>query len=194
MFRSISSALLFCIACLGTVVAFGQDRESPLKVGERAPDFELPVQGSDEYVKLSEQLRQGPVVVIVLRGNLGYQCSICKQQYGSFINRARSLAKAMSGDARRVLMIYPGEEKGLESAARQFVGSRQLPEPLLVLRDPGMAMVRDWGLRWDERRETAYPATYVIGPGQRVKWSKVSRSHAGRASVQDVLKALDNLP
>ncbi|MEL6105178.1 MAG: redoxin domain-containing protein [Planctomycetota bacterium] len=187
--------MLGLLLCVGLLVqsAVGEDRASPLKSGDKAPDFELPVQGSDEYVRLSTLLQDGPVVVVVLRGYPGYQCSLCTQQYGSLINRARSLAKATGDTPRRVVLIYPGDDSSLESRARQFMGSRKLPDPFVVVRDPGMEMVRQWGLRWNRSRETAYPATYVIGRGQRVKWAKVSRSHAGRATVQEILEALDDL-
>lgn len=190
--RRCALGLLFCVGLLVTN-AISQDRSSTLKKGDKAPDFELPVQGSDDFVRLSTLLEDGPVVVVVLRGYPGYQCSLCQQQYGSLINRARALAKATDNKPGRVVLIYPGDDKSLESRARQFIGSRKVPETFVVALDPGLEMVSEWGLRWNRTRETAYPATYVIGAGQRVKWMKVSRSHAGRATVQEILEALDDL-
>ena len=165
--------------------------DKPIGVGDQAPDFELPIQGEDEFISLSELTEDGPVVV-VLRGFPGYQCGICNRQVGAMVNRAKALKSALGGEANRVVLIYPGEETGsaLEGRAKQFVGSRRLPEPLVMVRDPGMKMVNEWGLRWDARNETAYPSAYVIGPGRRVKWSKVSKSHGGRASVEDIVQAV----
>ena len=92
-----------------------------------------------------------------------------------------------------MILVYPGEEKSLERRARQFMGSRRLPEPLVIVRDEGMEMVQQWGLRWNALRETAYPATYVVDRNGRVRWKKVSRSHAERSSVEDILKQLRKL-
>jgi hypothetical protein len=40
---------------------------------------------------------------------------------------------------------------------------------------------------------TAYPATFVIGAGQRVKWAKVSSSHSGRTTAEEFLRAIRSL-
>ncbi|MEO1618986.1 MAG: redoxin domain-containing protein [Planctomycetota bacterium] len=167
--------------------------QGALAVGDQAPDFELAVQGSDEYVSLSELIKDGPVVVVVLRGYPGYQCGICNQQVGSLINRSRTLDTKLGNKPKRVVLVYPGPELNLERHAKQFVGSRRIPEMFTMVRDPGMEMITSWGLRWDARRETAYPATYVIGPGRRVLWSKVSKSHGGRASVDEIVRAIDKI-
>ncbi|KAA5540404.1 redoxin domain-containing protein [Roseiconus nitratireducens] len=185
---TLSVAVLLLLAGMGSVRAAGP--EQPLEVGAKAPDFELPVQGEETYLRLSDMLADGPVVVIFLRGYPGYQCGICNRQVGSLINRAAALGKATGNQPRRVVLIYPGEEDRLERHADQFLGSRRLPEPLVMVRDPGLQTVTEWGLRWDEPRETAYPATYVIGPGRRVQWAKVSESHAGRSTVEEVLQAI----
>ena len=56
-----------------------------------------------------------------------------------------------------------------------------------------MKMVTQWGLRWDAPRETAYPATFVINKSGRVAWSKISKSHAGRSTAEEILKELRKL-
>ena len=159
------------------------------KVGVRVTDFELPVVGSDEYVTLSEEYEQGSVVVVILRGFPGYQCPICTRQVASLSNRAKALAK----EAHRVILVYPGEAKGLKRNAEQFMGSRKLPSPLLIVRDDGMKLVEQWGLRWNARSETAYPATFVIDRNGRIRWKHVSESHAGRSTVEEILKELRKL-
>jgi peroxiredoxin len=161
--------------------------------GDKAPDFELPIQGQDAYVTLSELVKDGPVAVIVLRGYPGYQCGICNRQVGSMVNRAKALGTAVGNKPNRVVLVYPGPEQGLDRYAKEFLGARDLPEPLVMVRDQAMEMISEWGLRWDAPRETAYPAAYVIGPGRRVKWAMVSDSHAGRATVEEILSALKQL-
>lgn len=165
------------------------DQPQGLDVGDRAIDFELPIVGGDGYLSLGDECRQGPVALIVLRGYPGYQCPFCRQQFSSLISRARALAAA----THRVILVYPGEQPSLEKRAKQFVGARRIPDPLVIVRDEGMQMVQQWGLRWRETRETAYPAAYVIDRNRVIRWRKISQSHAGRSSVEDILKALRKL-
>ncbi|TWT91260.1 redoxin family protein [Stieleria varia] len=165
------------------------EKTPTLADGDKAPDFELPLVGSDDYLTLKDAIADGPAVVIVLRGYPGYQCPLCSKQVSSIANRA----KALGQQAKRVILVYPGEATLLERHAEEFVGSRSLPEPLVMVRDPGMRMIESWGLRWDAPRETAYPATYVIQKNGRVAWSKVSKSHAGRSTVDEILAALKKL-
>lgn len=157
--------------------------------GDKVIDFDLPVVGGDEYISLSDEYKSGPVVLVVLRGYPGYQCEICSQQLSSFRNRAKVLAK----EASRVILVYPGEGTSLKRHAERFVGSRSVPDPLVVVRDQDMKMVEEWGLRWKGRRESAYPATYIIDRNGRVHWQKVSKDHSGRANMEEILKVLRKL-
>lgn len=174
---------------LGLLPMAARAADEPLDVGQKVTDFELPVVGDDGYVMLSDEYKQGPVVVIVLRGYPGYQCPLCSGQVASLANRAKALAK----NAHRVILVYPGPATELERHAEEFMGARSLPEPLVLVRDADMNMVDDWGLRWDAVKETAYPSTYVIDASGRVAWKKVSTSHAGRSTAEEILKELQKL-
>jgi hypothetical protein len=48
-------------------------------------------------------------------------------------------------------------------------------------------------LRWNQPRETAYPATFVIDKGGIVRFALVSMTHGGRSKAGDVLEALGKL-
>ncbi|MDG2223466.1 MAG: redoxin domain-containing protein [Rubripirellula sp.] len=159
------------------------------QVDDRVHDFELPIVGSKDYLRLSDQYRQGAVVVVVLRGYPGYQCPICMRHVATLANRAATLKRFAS----KVVLIYPGESGSLEQQAEKFAGKRRLPEPMVIVRDDQMDTVREWGLRWNARSETAFPATYVIDRNGRIRWKKVSTSHAGRSTVEEILKELRKL-
>ena len=180
---SITLALLLTQNCLA------DDETKPPGVGDKAINFDLPLVGEKDFLELKEAYRQGPVVVIVLRGYPGYQCSLCRQQVGSLLNRAKTLEKHVS----KVILVYPGEKNQLERHAKQFLGARTVPKPLVLVRDDDMKMVTEWGLRWDAPRETAYPATFVIDKNGRVAWQKVSKSHAGRTTTEQILAAVRKL-
>lgn len=160
-----------------------------IAVGEVAPDFNLPVVGEDDYLTLKDANASGPIVVVILRGYPGYQCPLCSQQVGALANRATALAKLTN----RIVLIYPGEGSKLDKHAEQFMSSRKLPEPLTLVRDPDMKAVTDFGVRWKTPRETAYPAVFVIDKNGRVRWSKISDSHAGRATAEEIINELRKL-
>ncbi len=159
------------------------------EVGQRAIDFELPIVNGEGYVSLSDTYKAGPTVLIFLRGYPVYQCPIDSTQVNSLVNRA----KVLSQSAHRVVLVYPGAAKGLERHAEQFLASRKMPEPLVIVRDDDMNVVNQWGVRWDDHGETAYPATFVLDQYGRIAWKKVSRSHAERSSIEEILKELRKL-
>lgn len=169
--------------------ARSDDAKTPLAIGQKAIDFELPTVGADDYITLEDEYDKGPVVVIFLRGYPGHQSPLCSQQVNALSNRAR----AISQFAQRVIMIYPGPRADLARHAEAFLGSKKLPAPLVLVRDDGLKTVDQWGLRWNKPRETTYPATYVINKNGRVAWSKISSSHAGRSTVEEILTALKKL-
>jgi peroxiredoxin len=191
-FHVLPLACALCVAFSASAKAADATTETNRpEVGDKAPNFDLPIVGSkeEEYLQLDDEVKQGAVVVIVLRGFPGYQCPLCSRQVGALINRAKALAEA----AHRVILVYPGEPDLLQRHADEFVGSRAMPSPIVMVRDPGMKMVTDWGLRWDAPRETAYPATYIIKKNGRIAWSKISTSHAGRTTADEIINELRKL-
>ena len=187
-----AAALLIMVSASLAPVASAVAQKGPNapKVGEKAPDFELPVLGEQEYLTLSDLNENGTVVVVVLRGFPGYQCPLCRRQVGAYVNRASAFVKELGNKDVRFVFVYPGADQGLDSKAKQFSAGRTLPLPMAMVTDPGMKMVSEWGLRWDAPRETAYPSAFVIGPGRRVLWSKVSKGHGDRAAAEDLLGAI----
>jgi len=163
--------------------------QTPPEIGQRAPDFELPLVGQNKFLNLRDEYRDGPVVVIVLRGYPGYQCPLCKNQFNAVVNRA----KALASETDRVVLVYPGNTDQLAKQAKRFLGSRKLPHPVTMVHDDNMQMVKNWGLRWQARNQTAYPATFVVDQNGRIAWKKISTSQAGRSTVEEILRELRKL-
>ncbi len=188
----ISLTLVACclvvVLMLASVVADEPASKSPA-VGDSAIEFRLPMVGGDDDVTLSSEYKQGPVVVVVLRGYPGYQCPLCSRQVGSFVRAAEEFAKS----AHRVIFVYPGQATLLQQHAEQFMGSNVLPKPLVMVRDPGLKMVTSWNLRWDAPQETSYPSTFVIDKEGKVRFSKTSRTHGDRATAEEILSELEKL-
>ena len=160
----------------------------PPAVGDPAADFTLDTLDA-RPVQLSALLKAGPVVVLELRGWVGYQCPICNKQVGAFIARADDFKAA---DAT-VVMVYPGPAVGLQQHAADFTAGKSLPANFRFVVDPELAFVDAWGLRWHKAGETAYPSTFIVDRGGVVRFAKVSHTHGNRASPSAVLDAVAKL-
>lgn len=176
--------LAAAVVCLGVAAGALSAAEIPA-VGDKAPDFTLQeLAGKD--VTLSQLTAEGPVVLVVLRGWPGYQCPICFAQVAGLLKKANEIAS----DGAHVVLVYPGPAERLGEHAAEFMKSKSLPAHFLYVTDPDYKFTDAYGLRWDAPRETAYPSTFVIDPGGVVRFATVSKTHGGRAKVDDVLAAL----
>ena len=140
-------------------------------------------------VRLSTELKSGPIVLVLLRGWPGYQCPFCTRQFADF----RAHAQDFDAAGARVLWVYPGPSEGLTGHAGDFSG-RDVPAGFRILVDPGYVFTTAYGLRWDAPSETAYPSTFVIDRSGMVRFAQVSREHGGRTPSAAVLTALASLP
>ena len=161
--------------------------QAPPTVGDKAEMFTLQSLAG-EKVELKKLLKQGPVVVAVLRGYPGYQCPACTRQVGGYVKLADDFAKANA----TVVFVYPGEAKELEARAQEFLKQIELPAPLTLVLDPDHRFVTATGLRWEAPNETAYPSTFIIDADGKITFRKISKTHGDRAEAADVLKALKN--
>ena len=160
--------------------------DTPPKRGDRAPDFTLnTLEGRS--VALASLVTESAVVLVVLRGWPGYQCPVCARQVQDFAARAADFHDRQA----RVVMIYPGPAEALKAHAREFVQNKEWPAAFTLLLDPDFAFTKAYGLRWDAKKETAYPATFIIERGGTVRHAHVSQSHGNRLSAA---KAIAELP
>lgn len=165
-----------------------QAQPSPPPVGSDAPGFTL-TNLDGEPVALQALTREGPVVLVVLRGYPGYQCPICSTQVAGYITQRQ----AFVDHGARVLFVYPGPRGDLDARAREFIQGRNWPANFELVTDPGYAMVKAYGLRWNAHRETAYPSTFIIDDSGTIRYAKVSTTHAGRLPASGALAELDTL-
>jgi len=159
---------------------------APPEIGEKAPDFDLPSL-SGERVRLSDVLEEGRVALIFLRGYPGYQCPICNRQVHDLLGAKDRFAEL---DVH-VVLVYPGPSDGLEARAEEFAADKPLPERFTMLLDPGYQAVTVYGLRWKEEGETAYPATLLLEQDGEIFFRKVSDSHGGRTTAEELITAFE---
>ena len=176
-------SLTALVIALAAAPAGAADRPA---VGTVAPDFELKALGTGTPTTLSKAADAGPVVLVVLRGWPGYQCPLCTRQVAEFAKKADQFKAA----GATVLFVYPGPADALKGHAAEFVTGKDYPAGFTFLLDPDYAVTNQYGLRWDAPNETAYPAAFVLDKSRKVQFAKVSAGHAGRATADEVLKAV----
>ena len=59
----------------------------PPAVGEQEPEFSLK-NLDGKTVSLADAHKNGPTVLVMLRGYPGYQCPICTKQFGELLSKA----------------------------------------------------------------------------------------------------------
>lgn len=177
-------SLLASVLVISTTITAAA--EAP-KVGDAAPGFTLSTLDGKAVV-LKDLTKEQPVVLVVLRGWPGYQCPICTRQVHDFVQRSGDFA----GKAR-VVMVYPGPADNLKAHAEEFLSDGQWPKEFLFVTDPDYVFTEAYGLRWDAKRETAYPSTFITDTKGTIRFAKVSKSHGGRSSAAEVIEALDGL-
>jgi peroxiredoxin Q/BCP len=188
--KQMLAAALTLVACLTLARAAQPPATSPstapapAAVGEKARDFILPTY-DDRAVTLMELNADQPLVLVVLRGWVGYQCPICTKQVAALIGGKAQLAQA----GARVLLVYPGPQEELKKHAKDFL-KQPLPANFDLATDPDLGLVKQYGVRWDAKGETAYPSTFVIDRTGIIRFAKVSTSHGDRATLKQILEAL----
>ncbi len=189
--RTTIAALTIAFSAISTCVCFADDKAStaaPPKVGDKAGDFSLN-SPAGEKVNLHTLLKQGPAVLVVLRGFPGYQCPLCNRQVGELLASADAFAEA----GANVVMVYPGPGERLDKRAQEFLGKRSLPKHFSLVVDPDYAFTLAYHLRWDAASETAFPATFVIDRDGVIRFAQISQSHGGRTPAKTMLEQLKML-
>jgi thioredoxin-dependent peroxiredoxin len=172
---------------LGLASLPAAEDKAPPKVGDEAKDFEL-ADLAGKKVKFSTITGNGPVVLVVLRGYPGYQCPLCTVQVNGLVKQAEAFEKA----GAKVVFVYPGPSDVLTKKAEEFLGPKasDFPKNFTFLLDPDYNFTNLYNLRWDAKSETAYPTTYVVDAKRKITFAKVSKSHGGRTTPEEVLKAV----
>jgi thioredoxin-dependent peroxiredoxin len=155
-------------------------------VADHAPDFTLSTPGGGA-LQLSSLTASGRVILIVLRGYLGYQCPYSLQQFNDFQQSAAQFAALNT----QVVFIYPGPSPNLASEATDFAPASSLPGNVHLVIDPDFTVTNLYGLRWNAPSETAYPSTFIIEKDSSIYSVKIGNSHGDHPTAADTLAALN---
>ena len=179
--------IITALLALASVLTFSQ-KNIKTEIGNKAIDFTLNTINGNK-IKLSELNKNRPIVLVVLRGWPGYQCPICTRQVGSLIAEENKFSELKAS----VIMVYPGPSDDLQKHAKEFSEDFSFPENFYFAIDPDYSMINLYGLRWDAPKETAHPSTFVINKEGEIVFSRVSSTHGGRATTEEIFQALTNI-
>lgn len=173
-----------------------------LSVGDEAPDFELP-DAAGRPVRLSDVLRNGPVVLSFYRGEW---CPYCNLTLHTWQQQLEDLSRA----GGHLVAVTPQRPNN----ALSITEKHQLAFP--VLSDEGQDVIRAyklhydlppalkdlygdaWGLDLTEQNADGswslpVPGTFVIDRQRRIRFAFADADYRIRAEPDDVLAALRSL-
>ncbi len=171
------------------------------RVGDRAPDFALPDQ-LGRQVSLAGELQQGPVVLIVYRGEWCPYCNLMLRTYGL-------RAAEFSERGARLVAVSPQTPDNSLTMAEKH--SLEFP----VLSDEGGEVIGTYGLKYDVDAQSRKlyeavgsdvakfngkggwilpaPAVFLIDRERIVRFADVNGDYTQRVEPDEALAALDSL-
>mgnify|MGYP005850880967 CR=1 FL=1 len=169
------------------------------RTGDAAPDFMLP-SAQGPYVRLSERLAQGPVVLVWYRGGW---CPYCNRQLAAWQGMLHELNVA----GGQLLALCPDlPDSTMSTAERQGLA-------FPVLSDTGSVVARSYGLVYTmpeavaqlykgmnlpaytghNRMELPLSATYLIDSQGVIRYAHVEADYRQRAEPDEVIRQLRQL-
>ncbi|WP_372757421.1 peroxiredoxin-like family protein [Mariniflexile sp.] len=179
-----------------------QQGEDAIKIGEKAPEIELP-NPKGELVSLSSLLQKGPAVITFYRGSW---CPYCNLQLRALQAKLPEI-KALGAN---LIAISPEVPDG--SLTENEISKMEF----IVLSDQDAKVASQYGVAWEvpefllehmradrkldlekinngNKNILPIPATFFLGPDGIVKWTYVNVDYRARSEPDDVINALKNL-
>ena len=174
--------------------------DKALKVGDKAPDFELP-DGSGHLVKLSDQLKGGPVIVTWYRGGWCPYCNIALRGFQKVMPAIKEAGGSMIAlspqTPDRSAKTAADDELGFEvlsdqgnKVARAYGVAYKLPQVVVDQMKGRLDLAKANG---DDSNELPLGATYLIDRQGTIRYAFVDGDYRKRAEPAHVLAALRGL-
>lgn len=169
-----------------------------LSVGAKAPDFTAKDQNG-KLIKLSDELKNGPVVVMFYRGQW---CPYCNR----LLKKVEDSLPMIKEKGATVLAITPETDEAILQTIAKTKATYSLMNDhgLKIMRSYDVAYRVDtgtvekykkYGIDFDKSNGSngAYlpvPATYIIGKDGTIKYVYFNRDYKERASIKELLENL----
>ena len=175
--------------------------EKSLRVGDKAPDFELP-SATGKTVRLGDLLQHGPVVLAFYRGGWCPYCNLELRALQNVLPEIKKLGaqivavspqtpdSSLATKQKNELQFQVLSDQH-NSVARNFHLVFTLPEEIrTIYKGFGHDLVVRNG---DDSFELPFPATYVIGRDRTIRFAFVNADYTKRAEPADILAVLREL-
>ena len=178
------------------------DQANGLNVGQEAPLFEASDAAGNKF-KLKNEIKNQPVVVIFYRG---YWCPVCNKH----LSQIQDSLQLIMEKGVKVLAISPEKpeylDKMSEKSGAEFTllydENNDIAKAYDVNFKPSSKQLFTYNVilgadmkntHSDDSQQLPIPATYLINKDGKIVWRQFDRDYHNRASVKDILKAVDNL-
>lgn len=169
-----------------------------LKVGDKAPGFELP-DGDGMTWRSEDLLRNGDLAVVFYRGRWCAYCNaqlVALQQVHAQIAAAGASLVAISPQTQKHTYMtrdmhrlrFPVLSDLCNQVASKFGLVYRLPQELQAMYESIMTKLP--GYNGDQSWELPLAATYVIRPDARISYARVDEDWRQRAEPEEIMKAL----
>jgi len=175
--------------------------ETSLKVGEKAPDFNLP-NPSGESVSLNNLLEKGPVVLNFYRGGWCPYCNLELNAYKNHLPEIEQLGASLVAISPETPdnSLTTAEKNDLKFQVLSDAGNKTANEFRLVFKLPEELhdLYKSFGLNipkfnGDDTWELPMPGTYVIDKDGTVKFAYANADYTKRAEPDEVISTLKEL-
>lgn len=171
-----------------------------ISVGDRAPDFELPVTGSERTMRLSDAISRGPVVLSFYRGEWCPYCRLELQGLQQALPRIEALGaeiyfigplteeksiEMMEQNHASIPILYDLDGTVMEAYRIAF----EIPDYLKLGYQTRGFPDANPGTGW----RLPVPATYVIDGGGLVRARYANGDYTRRMEPADILAALEEI-
>ena len=169
--------------------------------GEQAPDFELPnVRGDD--TRLTERLKQGPVVLSFYRGGWCPFCNLEFKALSDILPQIENKGASLIGISPELpdASLSTIEKHGLPFEVLSDSGNKVADKYGLVMTvyEELHPLYKEWGIdiaaaNGDDSYRLPLPATFIIKQDGSIHACYVNKDYTTRMEPEDILTALDSI-
>lgn len=194
-------AIIFAVTTVSGQSVKSVEEVKGINVGDQAPQFSA-LNSRSETFHLSQALESGPVVLIFYRG---FWCPVCNQH----LSQLQDSLQLIESKGAQIIAVSPEkpeylakmEEKTKAEFTVLYDEDYEIAKAFDVNFLPASTQLLTYNVALGARMKKSHsgteqnlpiPATYIINPDGEIVWRHFDPDYKNRASVKEILNALDN--